>query len=565
MLYKLVYTTIGGNMLYNRANKETLTKRILAHARDYGVANPNGATFDREFNVDETNLEIEKSQYSVGQSRKALMYPNGMTPDGQYTSPTVGINPHNVDPDKARDITAENLVQHYWRKNRERIIKYRRMSQRAEISEAISSICDEAVYHNEVGESVSIMFHPDAPIGDKVKEKLAKLFRMDVARKLFDFKRNGWRIMRNLLIEGRVFFEVIYNNDKNEIIGLEPLPAENMIVVIQEGVIIGYRQMLDGQYTKANVAQKNYIDFSPNQILYTDLGSDYHGPGGINDPFSILEEATKDFNRLNAVEDAVVMYRIQWGSEKLVFKIDTGALNPAKAEKHMADQSKVLSRRVDYNTSTGEIANYGRVIGLGEHYFISTSARTSGSSIERLSSGENISNIDDLKYFKRNLVGAMHVPPGHVTALAGDGDNFSNGKIGEVTQSEVTFARMVHRYQDSLSLLLIRAFMMVLNTRKDIDPDIKKTEYYDVHFNKVNSFQNYIDSEVLSNNLSNFDNMMKYVATDEAPDNPLSLETAFRLGLRLNSQEYSDNKKWLEKEMNSRSNKGGKNSELDDL
>jgi hypothetical protein len=552
-------------MLYNknRASKETLTKKILGHARDYGIANPNGSTFDREFNVEETNLEIEKSQYSVGQSKRALMYPNGMTPDGQYTTPTVGINPHNVDPDKARDIVAENLVQYYWRKNRERIIKYRRMSQRAEVAEALNAICDEAIYHNEVGESASLAFHPDAPIGVKVKEKIGVLFRLTVLRKLFDFRRNGWKIMRNLLVEGRIFFEVIYNNEKNEIIGLEPLPAENMIVIIQEGVIIGYRQMLDGQYSRSNPAEKNYIDFSPNQVLYSDLGSEYHGPGGINDPFSVLEEATKDFNRLNAVEDAVVMYRVQWGSEKLVFKIDTGMMNAAKSEKHMSDQSKVLSRRVDYNTSTGEIANYGRVIGLGEHYFISTSSRSNGSDISRLSSGENISNIDDLKYFKRNLVNAMHVPPGHITALAGDGDNFSNGKIGEVTQSEVAFARMVHRYQDSLSILLLRAFMMVLNTQKEFDIDIKQIEFFDIHFNKVNSFQNYIDSEVLANNLGNFDNMMKYVDFEGDNENaPLALEAALKFGLRLSDQQTSDNKKWREAELKKDS---GNSSDLEDL
>ena len=544
-------------MLYDKGNKETLTKRILGRARDYGMANPNGSTFDREFNKSEIELEIEKSEYMVGQSKRALMYPNGMTPDGQYTSPTVGVNPANVDPNKARDLAAENLVQYYWRRNRERTIKYRRIAERAEVAESLNAICDEGVYNNEVGESCSLMFHPDAPIGGKIKEKLATLFRFDVTRKLLDFKRNGWRIMRNILVEGRVFFEVIYHNERNEIIAVEPLPAENMIVVIQDGIIIGYRQMLDGQYTRGGLDQgKNYIDFSPNQVLYTDLGDEYHGPGGINDPRSILEEAVKPFNQLNAVEDAIVMYRIQWGSEKLVFKIDTGMMSPSKAEKHMADQSKVLSRKVDYNTSSGEIANYGRVIGLGEHYFISTSSRTTGSDISRLSSGENISNIDDLKYFKRQLVNAMHVPPGHVTALAGDGDNFSNGKIGEVTQSEVAFARMVHRYQEAVSHLLLRLYMMVLETKKEFSDDIKETEYYDIHFNKVNSFQNYIDSEVLTNNLNNYDAMVKHVRSDENPTGRLAPETALLVGLRLTDQQIADNDKFLRNDENKKNGEG---------
>src|SRR5690606_38378904 len=131
----------------------------------------------------------------------------------------------------------------------------------------------------------------------------------------------------------------------------------NMIIIIQDGIIIGYREMLEGVYSSSNNG-KNYIDFSPNQILYVDLG--LYGPGGINDPRSILEEAVKPYNQLNAIEDAITMYRIAWGTEKLVFKIDTGQMPKAKAEKHMADQAKVLSRRVDYNTGTGEITNAGR-------------------------------------------------------------------------------------------------------------------------------------------------------------------------------------------------------------
>ena len=99
-----------------------------------------------------------------------------------------------------------------------------------------------------------------------------------------------------------------------------------------------------------------------------------YGPGGINDIRGPLEPAIKPFNQLNAIEDSVVMYRIQWGSEKLVFKIDTGMMPKAKAEKHMKEQAKLLSRRPDYNSVTGEISNNGKVIGLGEHFFISTNS-----------------------------------------------------------------------------------------------------------------------------------------------------------------------------------------------
>lgn len=535
-------------LIEKKQRPETLATRILSRARDYGLANTRGAVFDRIFMRDHTENELEFSKNVVGQGKRQLSYPNGLSPDGYSSfSPTLGVNVANLDPQKAYEATAENQVQLYWKKNRERILKYYRVAGRAEVSESLDQICDEAVAPNDLGEIASLYIDQDAEIGESVRAKMHKIFRRELMNKILHFRKEGWNLMRTVLIEGRVFLEVVFSESKNEIIAVNLLPSQNMVIVVQDGLVIGYRQMLEGTYTSAsNTGGKNYIDYSPNQILYADLNM--FGPGGINDPRSPLEPAIKPFNQLNAIEDSITMYRIQWGSEKLVFKIDTGMMPKPKAEKHMKDQAKTLSRRVDYNTGTGEVTNYGRVIGLGEHFFISTSNQTQGSEITRLPGGENIGNIEDLKYFKRNLVNAMKVPPGRITALAGDGENYSNGKIGEVTQAEVAFARMVQRYQIPLDTLMTRLFVMILNTRNDINDDVKIEENFGVIFHKNNAFQNFIDAEILNTNLDTFEKIMRYVKTEENVGGILSKRYALVKGLRLSDAEMVDNDYWLKTE-----------------
>ena len=55
-------------------------------------------------------------------------------------------------------------------------------------------------------------------------------------------------------------FVTIVVNDKNEIVGVNLLPSQNMIIVVQDGVIIGYRQMLEGSYSSVTGAgMKNYV------------------------------------------------------------------------------------------------------------------------------------------------------------------------------------------------------------------------------------------------------------------------------------------------------------------
>lgn len=526
-------------LVERKQQKDTVATRLLSRAREYGLANQKGPVFDRLFNRADTDREIEIAKNTVGQSKKELSYPNGLSPDG-YSSfaPTLGVNVSNIDPNRAFEVTAENQVHLYWKKNRERVLKYYRVAGRSEVGEALDQICDECIYKDDLDEICSLKVDRDAEIGEAVQVKLHKIFRREVLKKILNFDKEGWYLLRTMLIEGRIFLEVVYSENTNQIETVSLLPSQNMIIVIQDGMIVGYRQMLEGTYTAATEnGGKNYIDYSPNQILYADLNM--FGPGGVNDPRSPLESAVKPFNQLNAIEDSITMYRIQWGSEKIVFKIDTGMMPKPKAEKHMKDQAKLLSRRVDYNTATGEITNFGRVIGLGEHFFISTSSQSAGSSIERLDGGENLGNIEDLKYFKRNLVNSMKVPPGRITALAGDGENYSNGKIGEVTQAEVAFARMVQRYQMPLDSILTRLFVMVLNTKNDISDDIKLEENFGIKFNKANAFQNYIDSDILKTNIEAFDNLMKHVQSEENPAGVLSESFAMRKGLHLTDAEIA--------------------------
>lgn len=532
-----------------KKNKENdnIATRLLSHVREYGQANERGAIFDRVFNRGDVVRQIRASRNVVGQGINQMLAPDGSAVDGfSMYMPALGISGSNkIDPDKIQNAIAENQAQLYWKKNQERARKYDTVASRSEVNESLIQICNEAVYKDDVDEICSLDIDHDAAIGDPVRKKLGKIFRQTVLRRIMKFHQDGWEYMKYLLTRGRIFFEVIYDPDTGKIEGVNMLPEEHMIIVVQDNLIIGYRQMLTGTMASQNNG-KNYIDFSPNQILYASLGMT--GPGGVNDPRSILEPAMKPYNQLNTIEDSVVMYRVLWGSEKLVLKVDVSGMTKATAEKFMKDQAKMFSRRLDYNSMTGEVTNFGTSPGLTEHFIIGVGNGRTGSSIERMQGGAELGNIDDLKFFKRNLVNSLMVPPGRITALAGDSQNYSQGKIGEVTQAEVSFARLVQRYQTPFETILIRLFVMVLNTDNTIDDSIKLQEFYTVRFRKSNGFQNFIDSEVWTTKLAVFDSMMKHVSSKENPNGALSKQAALRWGLRLNDEQYNLNKAWCKEE-----------------
>ena len=527
---------------------ETLASRLLNYERNYGIGNPKGQYFDRIFNRIDTDRKVNASRNSVAQGMNDMLFPNGASPDGYSTyTPMLGISAEPLDPDKIQDAVAQKECDLYWRKNVERSLKYETVAGRSEVNESIIQICNEAAYKDDRGESCSLEIDPDAKIGPATQDILHTTFRRKVLRELLNFRINGWNYMRYLCIHGRIFFEVEFDENKSQILGVKMLREENMIVIYQDDLIIGYRQMQTGPMNMRN-GGKNYKDFSPNQILYASL--DMTGPGGINDPRSILEPAMKPYNQLNTIEDSVVMYRILWGQEKLVMKVDTGNMPKDKAEKYMKDQAKVFSRKLDYNSQTGEVTNFGKAIGLTEHYIVSLSQGRTGSSIERMQGGNNLQNIDDLKFFKRNLVNSLMVPPGRITALAGDSQNYTQGKIGEVTQSEVSFAALVQRYQTPLEAIMVRLFVMVLNTMKNVDDSIKSEVNFSVRFKRSNGFQNFIESEIWNTRLATFDLMAKHCRSKENPVGMLPRKFALMKGLRVSDEEYNQIRTWLLEEKN---------------
>jgi uncharacterized membrane protein YgcG len=142
------------------------------------------------------------------------------------------------------------------------------------------------------------------------------------------------------------------------------------------------------------------------------------------------------------------------------------------------------------------------------------------------------------------------VPPGRITALAGDNQNYTQGKIGEVTQSEVSFAALVQRYQTPLEAIMVRLFVMVLNTMKNVDDSIKSEVNFSVRFKRSNGFQNFIESEIWNTRLATFDLMSKHCRSKENPAGMLPRKFALLKGLRVNDEEYAQIRKWLQEEKN---------------
>ena len=517
-----------------------LVSRFLSSTHDYGN-NSKGSILDFQFGTPLNRRKLDIVNNAVGQAHNAVAYPSGMSPYGAYGT-QVMYDPHTADMRMIRNQIAERALLDFWKKNREKTMKYDRMAFRPEIDDALTVIVNDMVFYDNTDDLANVQISDDIEIGDLTKTLMIRMFRKDVVKTHFKLhKKEGKQAVRDLLKHGRLFYEIVYDEQQNKIVGLRRLVQHNMIVIVFEGEIIGYRQMLEGSYAsdiRRNTGQ-NFIDYSPNQILYVSLG--LNGPGGENDPHGILETAVKVYNQVNMLEDSILMYRVAWGAEKLVFKIDTGDMPKKMAEAYMNEQKNELTRRMDYNRETGDIVQAPRMIGLSEHYFIPISRGTS-SSIERLPAGNNVQKVEDLELFKRLLVNAMKVPPGLITALAGDKGNMSSGKMGEITQEQAKYYRMIMDYQNSLGDAMVRLFVMQMALNPNYADILVDESLYLVSFARSNYFQYYLKAEINSTRFAALRDAKDFIGTMFAN------ETVLRDIMEWSDAQILINKERLERE-----------------
>ena len=194
-------------------------------------------------------------------------------------------------------------------------------------------------------------------------------------------------------------------------------------------------------------------------------GLDYFWPFGQ----SILENIFKVYKQKELLEDAVLIYRVQRAPERRLFKIDVGNM-----PSHMAMQfvervkNEMHQRRIPTTTGGGGNmmdASYNP-LSTNEDYFFPQTTEGRGSSVEVLPGGQNLGEIDDLKYFNNKMARGLRVPSSYLPTGPDDsGATMNDGKVGTALIQEYRFNKYCERLQKLIMQKLDTEFKMFLTWR----------------------------------------------------------------------------------------------------
>lgn len=218
---------------------------------------------------------------------------------------------------------------------------------------------------------------------------------------------------------------------------------------------------------------------------------------------SILENIFKVYKQKELLEDAVLIYRVQRAPERRVFKIDVGNM-PSHMAMAFVERIKneIHQRRIPSTHGGGSMvdATYNP-LSMNEDYFFPVTADGRGSSVDLLPGGQNLGEIDDLRYFNNRLARGLRVPSSYLPT--GPDDNvtpMSDGRVGTAMIQEFRFNQYCERLQNYLVRKLDEEFKLFLRWRGlNIDSGL-----FNLTFNPPQNFAAYRQSELDTARMSSF-------------------------------------------------------------
>ena len=230
----------------------------------------------------------------------------------------------------------------------------------------------------------------------------------------------------------------------------------------------GYAQGAGGTGNSRFQQAMNESCLDAKHIIHISLneGLDFFWPFGQ----SILENIFKVYKQKELLEDAVLIYRVQRAPERRVFKIDVGNM-----PSHMAMQfvervkNEMHQRRIPTNTGGGGNmmdASYNP-LSINEDFFFPFNGESGrGSSVDTLQGGQNLGEIDDLKYFNNKMARGLRVPSSYLPTGPDDSDRAMNdGRVGTALIQEYRFNQYCMRLQRLIMQKLDDEFKMFMRWR----------------------------------------------------------------------------------------------------
>lgn len=451
-------------------------------------------------------------------------------------------------------------------KNQAEVInEYRSMSTHAEVDKAIDDIINEAITSDADENPVELVIRDDDSLSDDIRLKIENEFLHLI--RLLKLDLRSYEIFRQYYVDGRLYYHKIIdpaqpNKGILKLVNLDPRATKKVKEILTEtdpvskiDKIVDTRSYFLYDPSFANIATGDGVSSRTSVVatlhqaveLSTDTVAFIHSGilSGDNNNVVLghLEKARKPLNNLRMLEDAAVIYRITRAPERRIFYVDVGTLPKKGAEEYMMGLINKYRTKLVYDGTSGKVKGNSHQVSMMEDYWLPRREGGKGTEISTLPAGQNLNQIDDLKYFQKKLLESLQVPKSRLESEA----TISIGnRATEINRDELKFNKFVQRLRrrfNGLFLDLLRTQLILKNITSAEDWDdllmpLLTFEYASDLFIKEEQ-----EAQVLEARLAALDMADPYVGKY------FSRETLMKTILRMNDQDIEDERNRIQKEI----------------
>lgn len=396
------------------------------------------------------------------------------------------------------------------------INKYRQLALDPLVDASIDDVVNEMIASDLNQMPVKIDLSKSG-ISDNIKDTIRQEFKHIC--KLLKFEKTCHTTTRKWYVDGQLYYHKVVDpkNLKGGIIELRNIDPINIKPVKQKIKDVNTLSENDKKF-----ANNDYLEYyiyiqnslsnpSPNNInpsaskaVKFTKDSITYIPSGVVDyskkiNVSYLNKAVKPINQLRMLEDSIVIYALTRATEKRIFYIDVGNLPKVKAEQYLKEVMSRYKNKVQYNSTTGEVADKRHMATMLEDFWLPRRDSGKGTEISTLPAGQSLGDLgENLKFFLKKAMNALNIPS---SRQDDGGGSFNIGRGSEISRDEIKFAKFVGRlrkqfsqlFLDPLKTQLVLKGILTVEEWDNIESDIQIDFIFDNHYAELISNELEVD------------------------------------------------------------------------
>jgi len=386
----------------------------------------------------------------------------------------------------------------------------RKFSLNPEIEYILDTVCDESITYD----SYNFFAYPAFLNLTNVKEKVINKIDSNY-KKLYDMfgftdDSTAWQYFRQLLVDGFIAFEIIYDDKGKNIIGFKELDATTLMPSVEK--------QKDGSFL--NVWYQYPKDINKKRMLYdSQIVYISYAKGNTVSRVSYAERLIRPYNILRIIEYTRVIWSVMNASFRMKMTVPIGSRSPQKSMQTLGELMSIYKEDIRFNDDSGELTVDGSPKIQFYKNYLMPSGVNGTPTIEPLNTaGPNLNDPAPLAYFFDKLAQESKIPFSRFQGPDGGSiGQYSNSAEG-LDKEEIRFAKFVTRLRSIFQDILVKPlWIQMCKDFPELEKDYLFKSQLGLTFVSDNPFRVNQEMETMTKKKESIDSLYGLIGEDGKP------------------------------------------------